>query len=78
LPDARKPCALGANALINFLILCIKVQSSLPLLNQLVSRNQRAPYVHNVTSLRHFRLPNWYVQFLILIVTTVYQDSSKR
>ena len=78
LPDARKLCALGANVLINFLILCIKVQSSLPLLSRLVPRNQRAPYAHNVTSLRQFRLPNWYVQFLILIVTTAYQDSSKR
>lgn len=44
LPDARKLCALGANALINFLILCIKVQSSLPLLSRLIPRNQRAPY----------------------------------
>ena len=52
LPDARKPCALGANALINFLILFIKVQSSLPLLSRLVPRNQCAPYAHNVTSLR--------------------------
>jgi hypothetical protein len=31
LPDARKRCAPGAMAFINFLILCIKVHSSLPL-----------------------------------------------
>jgi hypothetical protein len=31
--------------------------------------------VHNVAN---FRLPNWYVQFLILIVAIVYQDSSNQ
>jgi hypothetical protein len=31
LPAARKRCALGPKALFSFLILCIKVHSSLPL-----------------------------------------------
>jgi hypothetical protein len=72
LPDARKRCALGPKALTTFLIICIKVLSSL---NRLVPCYQRAIYVHNVAN---FRLPNWYVQFLILIVAIVYQDSSNQ
>jgi hypothetical protein len=74
LPDARKRCALGAKALITFLILSIKVRSSLLLR---LGSFQRALHVNNVANLRHFCLSNWYVQFLILIVASLIQESSK-